>query len=91
MASDASVSNNPFEDWNPDLSRLRKMKHVRLSGAGLAGCPTGLGKVDKLETLDLSDNSIGVLDPASAGLFKLTTLKVRNNRITVSNLVVTRV
>lgn len=59
------------------------MKHLRLKGVGLDHCPEGLGQLDKLEALDLSDNRIDALDPGTAKLFKLTRLDLRGNSIKV--------
>lgn len=49
----------------------------------LEQCPEGLGELDKLETLDLSENRIETLDGTMASLFKLKKLNIRGNRIKV--------
>lgn len=59
------------------------MKHLRLSEINLDRCPEGLGQLDKLESLDLSSNRIGILDPSTGSLFKLKTLDIRGNSIEV--------
>lgn len=59
------------------------MRHLRLKGVGLDQCPEGLGQLDKLETLDLSENRIDTLDPGAAKLFKLKKLDLRGNSIKV--------
>lgn len=59
------------------------MKHLRLKGVGLDQCPEGIGRLNKLETLDLSDNRIDVLEQSTASLFKLTMLDLSANGIPV--------
>lgn len=78
-----SVSRNPIVGWAPNISRLRKMKLLRLSAVGLGQCPEGLAQLGKLEDLDLSENSIDTLDPSMASLFKLRKLNLRKNAIKV--------
>lgn len=60
------------------------MRQLRLREASLARCPAGLGGMDRLELLDLAGNCIQALDRQAAALFKLKTLDVRGNRISVS-------
>lgn len=78
-----SVSNNPIKDWTLDVSGLRKMRHLRLKGVGLDQCPEGIGRLNKLETLDLSDNRIAAFEQSTASLFKLTLLDLSGNNIPV--------
>lgn len=77
------MSHNPITDWTLDVSRLRKMKRLGLSGVGLNECPEGLSRLDKLETLDMSDNRIDTLDQTMGRLLKLKRLNLRGNSIKV--------
>lgn len=81
-----SVSNNPITAWAPDVSGLRKMKHLRLKGVGLDRCPDGLDRLNKLENLDLSDNSITEFVQSATNLFKLKMLDLSGNNIPVRRL-----
>ncbi|CAN0397457.1 unnamed protein product, partial [Ectocarpus sp. 13 AM-2016] len=78
-----SVSNNPIKNWSLDVSNLRKMKHLRLRGVDLDRCPEGIGHLNKLESLDFSENRIDTLDQSMAALFKLKKLGLRGNNIRV--------
>lgn len=78
-----SVSHNPIKGWTLDVSGLRKMRHLRLKGVGLDRCPVGIDRLNKLETLDLSDNRIDALEQSSASLFKLKVLDLSSNNIPV--------
>lgn len=62
------------------------MKILKVRSAGLDEFPQGVGKMDKLEVLDLSDNRIQQLDQATAALFKLKRLELRGNMIKVRSL-----
>lgn len=59
------------------------MRHLRLKGVGLDQCPEGIERLNKLETLDLSDNRIGALEQSTASLFKLKKLDLSGNNIPV--------
>ncbi|CAN0438498.1 unnamed protein product, partial [Laminaria digitata] len=80
------VSHNPITKWTLAASGLRKLRRLRLKGVGLEECPGGLGELDKLEALDLSENRIDALDPGMAKLFKLKTLNLRGNSIKVTSI-----
>ncbi|CAM9211411.1 unnamed protein product, partial [Ectocarpus fasciculatus] len=59
--TELDVSNNPIKSWSLDVSSLRKMKHLRLRGVDLDRCPEGIGHLNKLESLDFSENRIDTL------------------------------
>lgn len=65
------------------MSNLRKMKHLRLRGVDLDRCPEGIGHLNKLESLDFSENRIDTLDLSMAALFKLKKLGLKGNNIRV--------
>lgn len=54
-----------------------------MKAVGLHECPEGLGQMDKLETLDLSENRIDIFDSSASTLFKLKKLDLKGNRIKV--------
>lgn len=78
-----SISNNPITGWTPDVSRLRKMEKLLLSGVNLDQFPAGLQQLNKLQTLDLSENNISKLNSSASSLFKLKTLNLKGNKIKV--------
>lgn len=59
------------------------MRHLRLKDVGLDRCPEGIDHLNKLETLDLSDNRIDTLEQSTASLFKLKMLDLSGNNIPV--------
>lgn len=59
------------------------MRHLRLKGVGLDKCPRGIERLNKLETLEMSDNRIEELEQSTASLFKLKLLDLSGNNIPV--------
>jgi Leucine-rich repeat (LRR) protein len=67
------------------LPVMRQLKVLTAARCALRALPVGLGSQQRLEQLDVSDNSISDAPRASlAGLFKLTALRISHNRLTVS-------
>jgi len=54
---------------------------LKLNGIGLTELPESLWQMDKLETLDLSDNELSLLPEALGQLVKLLALNLSNNQI----------
>ena len=58
----------------PSLAKLRKMKHLNLSGNNLSRLPAQMSSLVSLETLDISQNPFRKAESIVAGLYSLPNL-----------------
>ncbi|KAM3238981.1 hypothetical protein P3L10_014014 [Capsicum annuum] len=83
-------SNNFHENLPQEMARLRRLKFLRLSVNNFSGkligfIPTSLSNASRLETLEISDNSLQGNTPEEIGnLYNMNWLTIQYNQLTGS-------
>lgn len=59
-----NLSFNPALNQVPDISKMLRLEHLALRGAGISGWPSGMWELTRLRTLDMRDNRIEAIPQA---------------------------